>query len=191
MGAFEFKIVGKDTNEGEREHIDMKSKNASAEPLPSYPSNKMSKLGKKKCRMGGASAEISGVLDAQCGNRNNDTLHETSQCGIIANKVKKMDSKESHRGSTEFNRRDVAILENSTEHRPIIKAVLAEALEDQSLRTNTAHQKGKKKKVKASSTCHDGVEMKIFDKLPDVDTTIQSGLKETVCIRRKEQDYLI
>ncbi|XP_075089832.1 uncharacterized protein LOC142161629 isoform X1 [Nicotiana tabacum] len=173
----EFKIVGNDSNEGEREHI------TSAEP-----SNKMSKFGKKKCRMGGASAEISSVQDAQCGNRNNDALDETSQCGTIANKVKKPDSCQ---GSTGFNHRDVAIPENSTEHRPIIKAALAEALEDQSLRTNTAHQKRKKKKVKDSSTCHDGVEMKIFDKLTDVDTTIQSGLKETVCIRRKEQDCLI
>nr|XP_009800193.1 PREDICTED: uncharacterized protein LOC104246136 isoform X1 [Nicotiana sylvestris] len=187
--ASEFKVVGNDTNEGEREHINTRSKNASAESLPSDHSNKVSKLGKKKCRMGGASAEISAVQDAQCGNRNTDALDETSQSGTIANKVKKLDSCQ---GSTGFNRRDVAIPENSTQHRPIIKAALAEALEDQSLRTNTAHQKRKKKKGKDSSTCHDeGVEMKIFDKLTDVDTTIQSGLKETVCIHRKKQDYLI
>ncbi|OIT38730.1 PREDICTED: uncharacterized protein LOC109239029 [Nicotiana attenuata] len=176
--ASESKVVENDTNKGEREHTNMRSKNASAEPLPSDHSNKVSKLGKKKCRIVGASAEISGVQDAHCGNRNNDILDETSESGSIANKVKKLDSKERRRGSTGFNRRDVAIPDNSTEHRPIIKAALAETLEDQSLRTDTAHKK-RKKKEKDSSTCHDeGVEMKIFDKLTD--TTIQSGLKETV-----------
>nr|XP_009592207.1 myosin-2 heavy chain-like [Nicotiana tomentosiformis] len=219
----DYKIVGNDTtstncNEGQRVTINMKLKDASAEPLRNQPSDpsKMPKLGKKKCRMGGSSAEISGVQVEQCGNRNNDTLDETSQSGTIENKVKKLGSKESNQGPTEFNHRDVlkvAIPENSTAHRPI-KSALAEALGDQSVGTDTAHKKSKKKKGKDSSMCHDevacmvlssdeklegnrrleqneGVEMKISDKLTDVDSTIhvtQSGLQETSPVQNHTSD---
>nr|XP_016437554.1 PREDICTED: uncharacterized protein LOC107763580 isoform X2 [Nicotiana tabacum] len=218
----DYKIVGNDTttncNEGQRVTINMKLKDASAEPLRNQPSDpsKMPKLGKKKCRMGGSSAEISGVQVEQCGNRNNDTLDETSQSGTIENKVKKLGSKESNQGPTEFNHRDVlkvAIPENSTAHRPI-KSALAEALGDQSVGTDTAHKKSKKKKGKDSSMCHDevacmvlssdeklegnrrleqneGVEMKISDKLTDVDSTIhvtQSGLQETSPVKNHTSD---
>ncbi|XP_060214083.1 uncharacterized protein LOC132641204 isoform X2 [Lycium barbarum] len=208
----EFKIVGNDiasinSNEGERGNINMKLEDFSAEPLKNQPSDptKVSEVGKKKSRMGGASAEISGVQEH--GNRNNDTLDETSQSGTVANKVKILGSKESSRSSTEFNHRDVLkipIPENSTAGKPI-KAALAETVGDQSVRTDTAHKKKKKKKGKNSSTLHDevacmvlansdkfegtrgleqmeGVEMKIFDKLTDLDSTshvTQYRLKET------------
>ncbi|KAJ8569667.1 hypothetical protein K7X08_006244 [Anisodus acutangulus] len=208
----EFKIIENDTtsanfNEGERENINMKLEDVSAEPLRNQTSDpsKVSNLGTKKCRMGGASAEISGVQDEQRGNRNNDTLDETSLSGTVANKVKILGSKESSRGSTEFNHRDslkIAVPENSIAGKPI-KADLAETLGDQSVRTDTARKK--KKKGKDLSTCHDevscmipgstdkfegtrgleqkeGVEMNIFDKLTDVDSNIhvtQSRLKET------------
>lgn len=215
---FKFKIVGNDTtstnsNEGERESINMKLVNVNAEPLInqcSDPGN-LSKLGIKKNRMAGASAEISGVQNELCGNRNNDTPGETSHFETVANKVKILDSKEGNRGSTDFNHRDIlkiAIPENSTAGKPIKVALTEEMLEDVSLRTDTAHKKrkkSKKKKGEDSSTCHDevacmvlcctdklegvrgleekkAVEMKISDKLTDIDSTIhvtQSRLKET------------
>ncbi|XP_016446537.1 uncharacterized protein LOC107771625 [Nicotiana tabacum] len=217
---FDYKIVGNDTtstncDEEQWVTINMKLKDASAEPLRNQPSDpsKISKLGKKKCRLGGASAEISGVQDEQCGNRNNDTLDETSKSGTIESKVKKLGTKKSSRGPTKFNHRDVlmvAIPENSTAHRPI-KSALADALGDQSVGTDTAHKKSKKKKGKGSSMCHDevacmvlssdeklegnrrleqneGVEMKICDKLTDVDCTIhvtQSGLQETSPVKNQ------
>ncbi|XP_055810429.1 uncharacterized protein LOC129880423 isoform X2 [Solanum dulcamara] len=214
----ECKIVGNDTtstnsNEGERENINMKLVDVSAEPLINQCSDpsKVSKLGMKKSRMGRASAEVSGEKDELRGNTNNDTLGETSHSETVANKVKILGIKESSRGSTEFNHRDIlkiAIPENSTAGKPIKEALAEETLGDQSVRTDTSHKKrkkSKKRKGEDSLTCHDevasmvlgstdkfegtrgleqkeGVEMKIFDKLTDVDSTIhvtQSKLKET------------
>lgn len=213
----EFKIVGNDTtltnsNKGERENINMKLVDVSAEPLINQRSgsSKVSKLGTKKSRKSGASAEISGVQDELCGDRNNDALDESSHTETLANKVKILGSKESSEACTEFNHRDslkITIPENSTAGKPIKAASTEETLGDQSVRTDTTDKKRKKKnkKGKDSSTCHDEVacmalgptdkfvgarrleqkeevEMKIFDKLTDVDSTIhatQSRLKET------------
>ncbi|KAG5604857.1 hypothetical protein H5410_026349 [Solanum commersonii] len=216
-----FKIVGNDTtltnsNEGEQENINMKLVDVSAEPLINQRSDpsKVSKLGMKKSRKGGASAEILGVQDELCGDRNNDALGETSHSGTLTNKVKILGSKESSGASTEFNHRDslkIAIPENSTAGKPIKATLAEETLGDQSVRTDTTHKKRTKKikKGKDSSTCHDevacmvlgsndkfvgtrgleqkeGVEMKIFDKLTDVNSTIhatQSRLKETSLVK--------
>ncbi|CAN4123939.1 unnamed protein product [Withania somnifera] len=195
----EFKVVGNDStnsNEGERENISMKLVDVSAEPVRikcSDPS-KVSEQGMKKSKMGGGSAEISGVQD------DNDTLDETSQSGTVANEVKTLGSKKSRRSSTEFNHRDIlkiSIQDNSTAGKPI-KEALAETLGDQCVRTDTVqkrNKKMKKKKGKESSMCHnepacmrlvstdEGTRgLEIFDKLTDVDTTIhvaQSRPKET------------
>ncbi|MCD7449940.1 hypothetical protein HAX54_002465 [Datura stramonium] len=157
------------------------SLNISAEPSRNQRSDpiKVSKPGMKKSGMGEASAEISSVQDELHGNRNNDKLGKTSQPGTVANKVKILGSKETGRGSTEFNHRDILkVAEFQRTPQQVACMVLGST--DKFEGTMGLEQK-------------EGVEMKMkmFDKLTDIDSTIhvtQSRLKETSPVKDHESN---